>query len=42
MRHVGSVEQFYRPGDQRAFALLRWAWIPVLVGVAVVLYAAVR
>jgi hypothetical protein len=30
------------PGDQRAFALLRWAWVPVLVGVAVVLYAAVR
>jgi hypothetical protein len=31
-----------RPGDRRAFALMRWAWLPILVGVAVVLYAALR
>jgi hypothetical protein len=31
-----------RPGEQRAFALLRWAWVPVLVVVAIVLIAALR
>ena len=31
-----------RPDDRRAFAWLRWAWLPVIVGFAVVLYAAVR
>ncbi|MBD0330726.1 MAG: hypothetical protein ICV64_11570 [Thermoleophilia bacterium] len=31
-----------RPGEARAFAWLRWAWIPLLVAVAVVVWAAVR
>jgi hypothetical protein len=30
------------PGEQRAFAWLRWAWIPILIAAAVVIYAAVR
>ncbi|HZG35360.1 MAG TPA: hypothetical protein VEY87_05885 [Gaiellaceae bacterium] len=31
-----------RPGERRAFNVLRLAWIVVVVGVAVVLYALVR
>ena len=31
-----------RPGERRAWAAMRWAWLPVLVGLAVVLYAALR
>jgi hypothetical protein len=31
-----------RPGEHRAFQIMRWAWIPVLVAVAVVLWAALR
>jgi hypothetical protein len=31
-----------RPGEQRAFAWLRWAWIALFVGAAVLLYAALR
>ena len=31
-----------RPGEHRAFAWMRWAWLPVLVGVAIVIYAALR
>lgn len=31
-----------RPGEQRAFAWMRWAWLVLLVGVAIVLYAALR
>jgi hypothetical protein len=30
------------PGEQRAFRVLMWAWIPVLVVVAIVVYAALR
>jgi hypothetical protein len=30
------------PGERRAFRVLNWAWIPVLVVVAVVLIAALR
>ena len=31
-----------RPGEQRAFVWMRWAWVPVLVVVAIVLIAALR
>ena len=31
-----------RPGQQRAFQVLRWAWIPVLIAVAIVLFAFLR
>lgn len=31
-----------RPGERRAWAYMRWAWLPVIVGVAVVVYAALR
>jgi len=31
-----------RPGEWRAFTWMRWAWVPVVVAVAVVVYAALR
>ena len=31
-----------RPGERRAFRILPWAWIPLLVAVGVVVWAAVR
>ena len=31
-----------RPGEQRAFAWMRLAWIAIFIGAAVVLYAALR
>jgi hypothetical protein len=31
-----------RAGDQRAFRVLRWAWLPVLLMVAIIVWAAVR
>jgi hypothetical protein len=31
-----------RPGEGRAFAWLRWAWLPLLVGIGVVVWAALR
>ena len=31
-----------RPGDVRAFGLLRWAWFPLLIGLGIVVYAALR
>jgi hypothetical protein len=31
-----------RPGERRAFAVMRWAWIPLLVAVAIVIWAALR
>lgn len=31
-----------RPGEERAFAWLRWAWLPVLIAVAIVVWAAIR
>jgi hypothetical protein len=30
------------PGEQRAFSLLRWAWVPLLIGAFVILIALVR
>ena len=30
------------PGERRAFRVLMWAWVPVLVIVAIVLIAALR
>jgi hypothetical protein len=37
-----TPEPSSRPGQRRAWAAMRWAWLPVLVGVAVVVYAALR
>ena len=31
-----------RPGERDAFRLMRWAWIPILIVVAIVIYAAIR
>ena len=31
-----------RAGEVRAFSWLRWAWLPILIGVAIVIYAALR
>jgi hypothetical protein len=31
-----------RPGERKAFGVMRWAWIPILVVVALVVYAALR
>lgn len=31
-----------RPGEQRAFRVLRLAWIPVLIAIAIVVWAALR
>jgi hypothetical protein len=31
-----------RPGERRAFAALRWAWIPLLIAFAILLWAALR
>ncbi len=31
-----------RPGEGRAFAWMRWAWLPLLIGVGVVVWAALR
>jgi hypothetical protein len=30
------------PGEGRAFSVLRWAWFPVVIGIGLVLYAALR
>ena len=37
-----TPEPAARPGERRAWAVMRLAWIPVLVGVAVVVYALLR
>jgi hypothetical protein len=31
-----------RPGEQRAFAIMRWAWVPILVVALLLLIAIVR
>ena len=31
-----------RPGEQRAFRLMRWAWLPIAIVVALVVWAAIR
>ena len=31
-----------RPGEERAFSVLRLAWIPVLIAIAIVVWAALR
>ena len=31
-----------RPGEQRAFAVLRFAWIPLLIAVGIIVWAALR
>lgn len=31
-----------RPGEQRAFNVMRWAWIPIVIAVVVILIALVR
>jgi hypothetical protein len=30
------------PGDERAFKLLRWAWVPVIVAVVLIVVALLR
>lgn len=37
-----TPEPASRPGERRAWGVMRLAWIPVLVGLGVVLYALVR
>ena len=31
-----------RPGEQRAFSLMRWAWVPILVAALLILIALFR
>jgi hypothetical protein len=31
-----------RPGEQRAFSIMRWAWVPLLIAAFLVLIAFVR
>jgi len=31
-----------RPGDERAFKLMRWAWVPLLIAVVLIVIALVR
>ena len=31
-----------RPGEQRAFSVMRLAWIPLLIAIAIVVWAALR
>ena len=31
-----------RPGEERAFSVMRLAWIPVLIAIAIVVWAALR
>ena len=31
-----------RPGEQRAFQVLRWAWLPILILIAIILFAFTR
>ena len=31
-----------RAGEQRAFSVLRWAWVPIFVGALLILVAIVR
>jgi hypothetical protein len=37
-----TPEPHARPGERRAWATMRLAWIPVLIVVAIVIWAAVR
>jgi hypothetical protein len=37
-----TPEPAARPGERRAWASMRWAWLPVIVIVALIVYAAVR
>jgi hypothetical protein len=37
-----TPETHPRPGERRAFAVMRFAWIPILIVVALVIFAAVR
>ena len=30
------------PGEERAFRVLRWAWVPILVVIAIILFAFTR
>jgi hypothetical protein len=30
------------PGEQKAFAAMRWAWLVLIVGIAITLWAVVR
>ena len=37
-----TPETHARPGERRAWAVMRFAWIPILVVIALVIWAAVR
>ena len=37
-----TPETHARPGERRAWAVMRLAWIPILVAVGIVIWAAVR
>jgi hypothetical protein len=37
-----TPEPSRRPGERRAWGVMRLAWLPVLVGLAIVLYALLR
>jgi hypothetical protein len=37
-----TPEPVARPGERRAWRVMRLAWVPVLVGLAIVLYALLR
>ena len=37
-----TPETHARPGEQRAWATMRLAWIPILIAVGIIVWAAVR
>jgi hypothetical protein len=37
-----TPEAYARPGEQRAWAAMRFAWIPILIAIGIVIWAAVR
>jgi hypothetical protein len=37
-----TPETHPRPGERRAWATMRYAWIPILIVIAIIIYAAVR
>ncbi len=37
-----TPETYARPGERKAWAVMRFAWIPLLIVVAIVIWAAVR
>jgi hypothetical protein len=37
-----TPETHARPGERRAWATMRFAWIPLLIGIALIVWAVVR